>query len=278
MYDFYNDDVYGYDSFYEGANLDIRAKLKEASKLYKKNMKDIRDAIKAGEYNNARRNIETLRRSLADLREDIEKTEAGNIDSVILALFTTWSINWLRSLIAIVLAIPTAGVSIGIDQLKSMIEAWAKPVIKANAGEDLTMDDLNAYKNTALERMNYLIGTLKRLDKSVEKLANTKGKKVKATATEIKKESATEDFKRALYEACNNGLISLDEREELLDKTRTNMVIEEANTNTYGFEYLSNEDKFKQVRRVLYKRYDNGEISLDEREELIMSARQRFYN
>ena len=74
MYNFY-DDYNDYDYYQEGANLDIRAKLKEATKLYNKNMKDIQKALKAGEYNNARRNIETLRRSLADLREDIEKID-----------------------------------------------------------------------------------------------------------------------------------------------------------------------------------------------------------
>ena len=87
MYNFYDD--YEYDSYYEGANLDIRAKLKDASKIYKKNMKDIKEAIKAGRYNEARKNVETLRKSLADLREDIEKIDAGEVDSIIFGLFTS---------------------------------------------------------------------------------------------------------------------------------------------------------------------------------------------
>lgn len=276
MYNFY-DDYNDYDYYQEGANLDIRAKLKEATKLYNKNMKDIQKALKAGEYNNARRNIETLRRSLADLREDIEKIDASEIGSIVFGLYTSFTINWLRKLVMILLAIPTLGISLGIEEIRSMIEAWGRPASKFANGEHMSGDDVNAYKNTALERMNYLIGTLKRLDRNIQKLASTKGKKVKATATEVKKESAAYDFKKALYEACNNGLITLSEREELIDKANTNTFIEAANNTTYGYDFLSTEDKFKQVRRVLYERCSNGEISEDEREELLLNARRKFY-
>lgn len=276
MYNFY-DDYNDYDYYQEGANLDIRAKLKEATKLYNKNMKDIQKALKAGEYNNARRNIETLRRSLADLREDIEKIDASEIGSIVFGLYTAFTINWLRKLVMILLAIPTLGISLGIEEIRSMIEAWGRPASKFANGERMSGDDVNAYKNTALERMNYLIGTLKRLDRNIQKLASTKGKKVKATATEVKKESAAYDFKKALYEACNNGLITLSEREDLIDRTNTNTFIESASNTTYGYEFLSTEDKFKQVRRVLYERCNNGEISEDERDELLLNARRKFY-
>lgn len=276
MYNFY-DDYNDYDYYQEGANLDIRAKLKEATKLYNKNMKDIQKALKAGEYNNARRNIETLRRSLADLREDIEKIDASEIGSIVFGLYTSFTINWLRKLVMILLAIPTLGISLGIEEIRSMIEAWGRPASKFANGEHMSGDDVNAYKNTALERMNYLIGTLKRLDRNIQKLASTKGKKVKATATEVKKESAAYDFKKALYEACNNGLITLSEREDLINRTNTNTFIESASNTTYGYEFLSTEDKFKQVRRVLYERCSNGEISEDEREELLLNARRKFY-
>jgi hypothetical protein len=276
MYNFY-DDYNDYDYYQEGANLDIRAKLKEATKLYNKNMKDIQKALKAGEYNNARRNIETLRRSLADLREDIEKIDASEIGSIVFGLYTAFTINWLRKLVMILLAIPTLGISLGIEEIRSIIEAWGRPASKFANGEPMSGDDVNAYKNTALERMNYLIGTLKRLDRNIQKLANTKGKKVKATATEVKKESAAYDFKKALYEACNNGLITLSEREELIDRANTNTFIEVANNTTYGYDFLSTEDKFKQVRRVLYERCNNREISEDERDELLLNARRKFY-
>ena len=275
MYNYYED--YNYDTYYEGANLDIRAKLKEATKIYNKNMKDVRVALKAGQYNNARRNIETMRRSLADIREDIEKIDASNLDSIVLGLFTSWTINWLRKLIATVLSVPSFGLSLGIDQIYSVIEAWGRPIMKATQGDVINRGDLNAYKNTALERINYLLGTLKRLDKSIEQLANTKGKNVKKTAEEVKKESVAVDFKKALYEACNHGLISMEQREELLDASRTNMYIEAANATTYKFDTMANDDQFKQVRRVLYDRCKSGEISVDERDEMLLNARRKFF-
>lgn len=275
MYNFYDD--YEYDSFYEGANLDIRAKLKEASKIYNKNMKDISKAVKAGKYNEARTNIETLRRSLADLREDIEKIDAGEIDSIVYGLFTSWTIHWLRTLISAVLIIPTLGFSGMIENIRSLIDDWGRPIGKIARGDMLTADDANAYKNTALSRMNYLIGTCKKLDKRITQLADTKGAKVKATATEVKKESVALDFKKALYEACNHGLITMEQREELLEASRTNMYIESANTTTTGFDTMSNEDQFKQVRRVLYERCKSGEISIDERDEMLLNARRKYF-
>lgn len=275
MYNFYED--YNYDTYYEGANLDIRAKLKEATKIYDKNMKDISKAIKAGEYNNARRNIETLRKSLADIREDIERIDASDIDSVAFAVISAWTINWLRKLITIVLIIPTLGLSTWVEAIRTTIEEFGRPVSKLVKHEELTLDDFNLYKNTALERMNYLLSTLKKLDMKVKDLANTKGKNVKKTAEEVTKESAATDFKRALYDACNNGLITLEQREELLESSMTNMYIESVNSVTYGFDTMSNDDQFKQIRRVLYERCNNGEISLDERDEMLLNARRKYF-
>ena len=125
--------------------------------------------------------------------------------------------------------------------------------------------------------MNYLIGTCKKLDKRITQLADTKGAKVKATATEVKKESVALDFKKALYEACNHGLITMEQREELLETSRTNMYIESANATTSGFDTMSNEDQFKQVRRVLYERCKSGEISIDERDEMLLNARRKYF-
>ena len=139
MYNFYED--YNYDTYYEGANLDIRAKLKEATKIYDKNMKDISKAIKAGEYNNARRNIETLRKSLADIREDIERIDASDIDSVAFAVISAWTINWLRKLITIVLIIPTLGLSTWVEAIRTTIEEFGRPVSKLVKHEELTLDD-----------------------------------------------------------------------------------------------------------------------------------------
>lgn len=275
MYNFYED--YNYNTYYEGANLDIRAKLKEATKIYDKNMKDISKAIKAGEYNNARRNIETLRKSLADIREDIERIDASDIDSVAFAVISAWTINWLRKLITIVLIIPTLGLSTWVEAIRTTIEEFGRPVSKLVKHEELTLDDFNLYKNTALERMNYLLSTLKKLDMKIKDLANTKGKNVKKTAEEVTKESAAIDFKRALYDACNNGLITLEQREELLESSMTNMYIESVNSVTYGFDTMSNDDQFKQIRRVLYERCNNGEISLDERDEMLLNARRKYF-
>lgn len=446
MYDY---NIYDYHVFFEEGSIDISSKLKEGTKISLKNMNDIQKALKAGEYNNARMNLETIRRSLADIREDIERANDNDFGQNNYKTLNIWCIKWLKSLIKYVLSNPSNNMNISIKTIRENIDTWN------NSIED--NGNLNVYKNISLERINYLISMIKMMDKSMEQLADTKGKRVKATATEItnesfindyvddyvyeggnielygkyrklkkiykeqmkniqknikaenykdakkgiqelreslkpirkdifdtdasstgsavfgffssvmvdwvrsltvfvlaiptfglsiyvdliaeladiekyypseynkkefkkdnvssanlfqtriltnmnkldsilnklekemdkrmknqknvgySKESAVSEFKKALYEACNQGLISTEQREELLETSRTNMYIEAANSTNYSFNTLSNEDQFKQVRRVLYERCKAGEISIDERDEMLLNARRKFF-
>lgn len=442
------DNIYDYHVFFEGS-VDISSKLNEGTKISLKNMNDIQKALKAGEYNNARRNLETIRRSLADIREDIERANDNDVNQDNYKAINIWCIKWLKSLINYILSDPSYNMNVSIKTIRTNIDTWN------NSIED--NGNLNVYKNISLERINYLISMIKMMDKSMEQLADTKGKRVKATATEItsesfiddyvtdyvyeggnielygkyrklkkiykeqmkniqknikaenykdakkgiqelrenlkpirkdifdtdasstgsavfgffssvmvdwvrsltvfvlaiptfglsiyvdliaeladlekyypseynkkefkkdnvstanlfqtriltnmnkldsilnklekemdkrmknqkkagySKESAVVEFKKALYEACNHGLISTEQREELLESSRTNMYIEEASSTNYGFDTLSNEDQFKQVRRVLYERCKAGEISIDERDEMLLNARRKYF-
>lgn len=283
-FDFSND----YNNYNEGANLDIRSKLKEAEKIYRKNMKDVQKALKAGKYNEARKNIETMRRSIADIREDIEHIDAGSLDSIVWSMFSAWTVNWVRYFINILLAIPTLGLSLTFEGISQLVEQWGRPIAKHVNNQEITSDDFNFYKNSALERLNYLLNVLKRLDKKIDQYARTKGKNVKKTATEVKESvydydlyndntSAMDNFKRALYEASQNGLISTKDREDLISNARMNLCIESANDNNDSMKYLSNDDRFKKVRKILYERCNNREITLDEREELLLNARRKFF-
>lgn len=439
--------IYDYHTFFEDTNVDIRPKLNEGAKISIKNMKDIKNALKAGEYNNARRNLETIRRSIADIREDIERADDNSFGDNNYKNLNIWCIKWLKSLISYILSNPANNMNVPIDTVRSNIDSWSTPI--ENNG------NLNVYKNTSLERINYLLSVIKMMDKTMEQLANTKGKRVKATATEVKKESfistfvdeyitedansdliqkydeykkiyksniknikkymkeknysaakkelkslrgtidpirkdlydvyaddrddliksmfipyiadwgelliamvlsiptfglsawvyliktavdfaaydprtyrqnpkdknhthtqnpikqqvlvsvnkidrvlgelekemdkriketpnstvkesAAQDFKKAIYEACSHGLISLSDREELLEKSRVNMYVENAKSVS-DFNKLSTDDKFKQVRKTLYEKCKSGEISIDERDEMILNARRKFF-
>lgn len=443
------DNIYDYHVFVEEGSIDISSKLNEGTKISLKNMNDIQKALKAGEYNNARRNLETIRRSLADIREDIERANDNDVNQDNYKAINIWCIKWLKSLINYILSDPSYNMNVSIKTIRTNIDTWN------NSIED--NGNLNVYKNISLERINYLISMIKMMDKSMEQLADTKGKRVKATATEVKeesffdnfidsymsegvnddlkekyknyknaytgkikniqkylkeknysdakkeiqslrstlnpirkslydtyaedpsdkidgvikpyitdmnkflismvlavptfglsawaymlnntkddtlyspsvykqnksdnnqittrnptkfkilvavnkmdhvlgelekemdkrmknqkkagysKESAVVEFKKALYEACNHGLITMEQREELLETSRTNMYIESVNTTTHGFDTMSNEDQFKQVRRVLYERCKSGEISIDERDEMLLNARRKYF-
>jgi len=138
------DNIYDYHVFVEGS-VDISSKLNEGTKISLKNMNDIQKALKAGEYNNARRNLETIRRSLADIREDIERANDNDVNQDNYKAINIWCIKWLKSLINYILSDPSYNMNVSIKTIRTNIDTWN------NSIED--NGNLNVYKNISLESM-----------------------------------------------------------------------------------------------------------------------------
>ena len=207
---------YSYDYTTEGANLDIRDILRRAESNYRKTMGQINKAMKAEDYKKAQSLVEELIDDLSKVKSDIEDIDGGDTGSIIFGFFTAFTVNWLRYIVNMVLSPVTFGLSYLVESVMELIDSWGKPVSKAMSGDRLSADDFNAYKNTALKRIDSLISVCNKVKSGIAKNEN---KKKGGTV----KESAVSDFKYALYEACNSGLISVSEREAMLNRVLLNV-------------------------------------------------------
>lgn len=266
-------DDYVTDYVYEGGNIELYGKYRKLKKIYKEQMKNIQKNIKAENYKDAKKGIQELRESLKPIRKDIFDTDASSTGSAVFGFFSSVMVDWVRSLTVFVLAIPTFGLSIYIDliaELADLEKYYPSEYNKKEFKKD-NVSTANLFQTRILTNMNKLDSVLNKLEKEMDKRMKNQKK------AGYSKESAVGEFKKALYEACNQGLISTEQREELLESSRTNMYIEEASSTNYGFDTMSNEDQFKQVRRVLYERCKAGEISIDERDEMLLNARRKYF-
>ena len=78
-----------------------------------------------------------------------------------------------------------------------------------------------------------------------------------------------------IYERCSCGEISIEERENLIDDVkekyiRENTIIEDVEIDE---DVL---DKINMFKEAVYEKYSNGEITLEEREELIDRVQKEF--
>ena len=89
--------------------------------------------------------------------------------------------------------------------------------------------------------------------------------------------SNPENRKLALYEACDRGEITIEEREELLKDIFESEYIENTDEILHDDRY-SMTQKFDKVRAILYEKCNNGEITVEARESLINKAREMIFS
>ena len=91
-----------------------------------------------------------------------------------------------------------------------------------------------------------------------------------------------------LYEKCSNGEISVKQRERLLRKMNDSFITEaglpEQCVDKKADEYsvlktagLSATEKYGKIKKVLYERCSNGEITVEQREELLARAKNDVF-
>lgn len=255
----------------EGTNLDVRASLKKFKKIYKDEMRKIKVSIKDEKYDDAKKGCQKLLDVLKDTQKEIILTDSS-VGSVILSFFTTWTLSFLRTF-ALCL-IPAFGAIIA--QVMDLIEHWSKPVKKALDGEGLELDDFNIYKNTVESRIDSMEKVIKNTIKKIESLKKEQAKAEK----EVKESTEFNTEKIAIYEACSKGEITVEEREELLQNLKDRLYLSEAYTDDEVLleeEGLSKKEKFEKVRSVLYERCSKGELTVEQRESLIIKAKEMIF-
>lgn len=255
----------------EGTNLDIRASLKKFKKTYKTEMSKIKVYIKENKYDQAKKCCQKLLDILKDTEKEVSMTDSTTA-SVVFGFFTSWTLSFMRSF-ALCL-IPAFGPVLA--DVMQLIEAWSKPAKKLIDGEGVTKDDLNAYKNTVESKIKSMETIIKNTMKKIDSMKKDFNKAEK----EVKESTEFDTEKKAIYEACSKGEITLEEREELLQNLKDRQYLSEAYTDDEVLleeEGLSNKEKFEKVRSVLYERCSKGELTVEQRESLIMKAKDMIF-
>ena len=215
----YNDYL-DYSYYTEGANTNIRAILNEAESIYKKLMHDCRVALVHKDFDKAHDITKKLSDEISRIKSDIEDIDASNVISIIAGYFFSWTINWLRSLLQLVLSPITLGVSTLIGFVQQIIERWQRPVKKLVNGDRVSLDDFNFYKNTALKRMDTILSVCQKMDVEIDKAAKF--------SDDVTKEAvALMDFKYALDVAYESGLIIDEDRRDIFRTAVKNLNINE---------------------------------------------------
>lgn len=272
-----NDDVD--ETFEEGTNLGILEELKPAKAKYRRMMKEIKKAKKNGNIDKAIKIAQELSDLSKDVYNKIDRMDS-TVGSVIFGFFTSWTITFFRDLVLVLASPFTAGITNFIAWAKNTIEKWKKPVKRLVKSEGISKDDFNFYKNKALEQAECmmkaskrLVDTLKEEKKEIDKENKEAAKKDKA----VKESAEFKNAKYALYEACHNGEITIEEREELFKDLQDKFYLKEQTSEITEKSGITNKQKFDEVRRVLYERCNAGEITIEERESLITKAHNMIF-
>ena len=113
--------------------------------------------------------------------------------------------------------------------------------------------------------METTVNEMEKKYKELQKEASKKEKSVKESAEFVAN-------RKAIYEACANGEITLDEREELLHDLNREYMVKESEEPTTNC--ANSKERFEAVRKAIYEKCSNGEITLDEREILLEKAKE----
>ena len=273
-----DDDYEDDDEFVEGANRDTKEVYKTYGKEIKYLTKKYKKCVRSKDYAGARKALSEMRTNLDRAENEIEQID----DEVTFgSMIKGWILNYFhrffRCLIAI---IPIAGpIYLWYKEIKDDILNIIQVITDLIDG-DLTPDSFNWYRNRIKFFFKEARSNISKLERNLKRLEDRDKSSEKASEKEEEEVKESQDYeaeKLAIYEACQNGDITIEEREELLFGLKDKKYIEKASEYEVYNEVLSNKEKFNQVRKALYEKCNSGEISVTERENLILKAREMIF-
>ena len=299
----------------EGANLDSRKKFIELKKDAKLLTKQYRAALKDNDFNKARKLADLIIddgnkivKEIQDIEGDALSTVIGNaIETVrsyagiiIIGLASGFSAGGVVTAIGVVtkaklvshIAAPLVAGDVAvfvsaIEKRKKEVEDLGRVIHAelASKNSDKSIDSLNKYRNRLIHSAEKIVSNAEILKKAVdekEKAYNEKRAEEKEIAKEDIKESANDlmnRVKRAVYEDCQRGLITIEERENKIDELRniiySKQIIAEESSDIDN--HATKEEAFATIKKAIYERCAAGEFSEDVREELIHKTYDRIF-
>ena len=286
----------------EGANLESRKIVLEAKKAYKKLFKEYKKNVKSANFKEARKNVKDMKVVVTKAGRLLDN-EKGGVDSAILGFFATFVKDFMVGFTA---ALPGSigmgyanalalrgkvvnpvigGISIGAYNVGMIVSALyaVKTAIKDTVSivnaikkeKVVTADVFNRYRNRLSQKIDEMLDSIDKMNDNIDSVeaAYKEALKTKRQSDKVAKESADFDAEKlAIYEACHNGEITVEEREELLHELENKKYINESTEVEEGT--ITDYEKFGKVAEVLYERCANGEISIEERENLLLKAKE----
>ena len=276
MEDFEDDEVTT-----EGANFKARRSYKDMKKKVKELSKKYKKAMKVMKYDEAKVALNEIKKIISEAEKDIKSVESTGA-SIIFGSMAEALLSITRN---IYILIPIAGPFVvlfknakyGLDKLGKLFDNIKK-------SDNVTADEFNDYKNYLLVHISTLKEDIKKLEKVLneeEKLAKKAEIEKAKLGREIKESAEFKAEKLSIYEACNRGEITVEEREELFQNLKDKFYLSEAATDDETITEesgLSNKEKFEKVRSVLYERCGRGEITIEERESLVLKAKDMIFS
>lgn len=284
----------------EGVTSDTITVARDATKAVKDTTKKIRKAVKDKNFKEAKKLFAELDKKLADAENAINNIAAGdNFDFAIstiavcaqvlikcfILMLPATSFGAAAGAAAAAGKLKIAMVLLGTGNVTGLVGGFTASITEAmntfndliNAinkiknKKELTADDFNPAKTRAVKYVKDLRAIAKRYEKHVEKLE----KKDPA----VLKEAAEYDAKRiAIYEKCQNGEITVEAREELLESLANQRTVTEmVNDTTEEADDMTDKELYEAVRVALYEKCQNGEITDDQREEMLLEAFDQIF-
>lgn len=283
------------EEFTEGANLEVRDMLKKAKAEFKVYSKDWKKAMKNHEFANAKKINKKLLAIISSIVDDMEKNE-GDLGSAYFGNIAYFFIFTLKQLI-ITMPLAVIGGATGslpvviagyITSYAHSITEFIKEIkMLINNWNSKKIDSINLYKNELLKSAKKLKKCIEKRDELTDKAEKAYKEQLKKKADKEKaavKESVENSFKTAvaaLYESCNKGDISINQRESLINDLRNKMMVDtvigESEIDDEDFDANSAKVKFEAVKKVIYNRCAAGEFNEDTREVLIDKAHKHFF-
>lgn len=262
---------------------------KDAKKEYKKICDEISSALRKKDYSNAKEGCKALIKSVDSIDKELTSSKNG-ISSVIIASFSLY-IKLIAERLYVTFGcesstmhkimnkrvyeiLPTAvKTSVG-TILANVMEQTSTIYKEVKKHKEIDAKEFTSYwlklktciKNikNAILKISDGITEKETEDKRAQKDAK-KALKAVAEATEF------EHDRLELYEACQQGLITLEEREELLKDLQDRLYVQESIDDTDS-SYDNNKIKYQKIKEDVYEKCDQGLMTVEMREDILDKA------
>ena len=262
-----------FDIYSEGTNIETSKVYHTYKKQIKALIKEYKRYKKANDFANARKTLDKIEQNINAAEAEIESLDDERFGTMLKGWILTYILTMFR---AIYLIIPVVGPFIvTFKSIKDLINEVIT-IIDDIKHDKLSPQSFNSHRTrlkSYFKEARSLVNALRNNLKETEKKEKQNNKKDAA----VKEAARYMEEKRSIYEACSKGEISLEEREDLIYSLNNKKYISEASDYDIANNFIDKAERFSKIKRVLYERCEQGEISILDRESLIAKAREMIF-